>query len=355
MTDSPIRILVIDDSAYNRRILSEILDAEPDMQVVGKACDGEEGLELALRLNPDVITLDLEMPRMGGFPFLRILLSKKLIPVIVISAHNEPEKVVRALEFGALDFVAKPTKLASPELLSISKAVVSKVRMAAAIEFSTKVRAPKLPVEIKSKSQMPRGFADRVVGIAASTGGPQALTKVLAELPEYLNAALLIVQHMPPKFTTSFAERLDKLCQIRVFEAKDKTQLENGTAYICPGDACMELTQEDTGMFLRVLPPNGTESIIPSADRLLSSIAVAAPQNALGIVLTGMGRDGTLGAKALADAGGLVIAEDESTAVVPGMPMSAVAAGAVQETVPLNRVADYIVRYLNKAGAVVTY
>ncbi len=344
----PIRVLVIDDSAFNRRMLADILDAEPDMTVVGKACDGEEGLELALKLVPDVITLDLEMPRMGGFPFLRILLSKKIIPVIVISAHSEPEKVVRALEFGALDFVAKPTKYASPDLMQISGEVVSKVRMAAGIDFSTKVRAPKPPVEIKAKSTTPRGFADRVVGIAASTGGPQALTKVLAALPEFLDAAVLIVQHMPPKFTTSFAERLDKLCQIRVLEAVDNIQLENGTAYICPGDSCIELACGDTGMALRVLPPDGTETIIPSADRMFRSIAVTAARGALGIVLTGMGRDGSLGVKALADKGGLVIAEDESTAVVPGMPTAAVAAGAVQETVPLNRVAGYIMRFLNK-------
>ncbi len=348
MTDRPIRVLIIDDSAYNRRVLSDILEAEKDIQVIGKACDGEEGLELALRLVPDVITLDLEMPRMGGFPFLRILLSKKIIPVIVISAHSEPEKVVRALELGALDFVPKPGKTATPDLTPIAAEIVTKVRMAARIDFSSKVRAPKPPQEIKTKSMVPRSSAERIIAIAASTGGPQALTKVLAELPEYLNAAILIVQHMPPKFTTSFAERLNKLCPICVVEAADNSMPQNGTAYISPGDSCIELDRNDFGLNLRVLPPDGTERIIPSADRMFFSLSRTVPADTLGVVLTGMGQDGSKGAKALADKGGIVIAEDESTAVVPGMPSSAVAIGAVQQTVPLNRIADYIIRYIER-------
>ena len=348
MTDRKARVLIIDDSAFNRRVLSDIIDGEPDLAVIGKACDGEEGLEIALKQTPDVICLDLEMPKMGGFPFLRILLSKKLIPVIVISAHNEPEKVVRALEYGALDFVAKPTKAASSELLQISSELVSKVRMAARINFSTKGREPRLPKEIKRKSSAPRSYADRVVAVAASTGGPQAITRVLTELPEYLSAAVLIVQHMPPKFTEGFAKRLNKLCQINVTEASDGSVLQNGTAYIAPGDACMVLVREETGLMVRVVPPDGTEVIVPSADRMFSSVAQAIPETALGIVLTGMGRDGSRGAKTLADAGGLVIAEDESTAVVPGMPSAAVAAGAVQETVPLNRISEFILRFLDR-------
>ena len=348
MIERKIRVLIIEDSAFNRRVLSDILGGETDIEVIGKACDGEEGLEIALKQNPDVICLDLEMPRMGGYPFLRILLSKKLIPVIVISAHSKPEKVVRALEYGAFDFVAKPTAAPSSELFQISTELVSKVRIAARIDFPTKARKPQPQVEIKRKSIAPRAFADRVVAIAASTGGPQAITRVLTELPEYLSAAVLIVQHMPPKFTDGFARRLNKLCRINVTEASDRSVLQNGTAYIAPGDACIELVREETGLLLRVALPNGTESIVPSADRMFQSVAQEAPTTALGIVLTGMGRDGSAGAKALADAGGLVIAEDESTAVVPGMPAAAVAVGAVQETVPLNRISEFILRFLSR-------
>ncbi len=346
MTKAPIRVLIIDDSAYNRRVLSDIFKDATDIEVIGKACDGEEGLELALKYVPNVITLDLEMPRMGGFPFLRILMSKRIIPVIVISSHHEPEKVVRALELGALDFVAKPTKLASPDLMNIADEVLSKVRMAAGIELSAKVKVPKPPVEVVSKSMLPRLPATRVIGIAASTGGPQALTKILAELPEYLNAAVMIVQHMPPNFTASFAERLDKLCRIRVKEATHGETLKNGTAYICPGDACMELSHQDQGLLVSVVPPSAPDRIPPSADQLFESMACAGIPGMLGIVLTGMGNDGSAGAKAFANSGGLVIAEDQSTAVVPGMPLSAVEAGAVQETVPLFKISDYIVRFL---------
>lgn len=349
MTDRAIRVLVIDDSAFNRRMLSDILETQPDIQVIGKACDGEEGLELALKHRPDVITLDLEMPRMGGFPFLRILSAKQIIPVIVISAHNEPEKVMRALECGAIDFVAKPAKITSGELLSISAELTAKVRTAAKIDCTAKVLTPKPPpVEVTRKSSAPRPVASRVAAIAASTGGPQALTQILSDLPENLNAAILIVQHMPPKFTAGFAERLDKLCRIRVQEAQDMVAVQNAAAYVAPGDSCIELARDDSGLILRVLPPNGTESIVPSADRMFQSVAETAPEKSLGIVLTGMGRDGSLGAKALADAGAPVIAEDESTAVVPGMPAAAIAAGAVHKTVPLHRIASYILKFLGQ-------
>ena len=344
-----IRILVIDDSAYNRMTLTDILSAEEDMTVIGKACDGEEGLEVALREKPDVITLDLEMPRMGGFPFLRILLSKVTIPVIVISSHNEPDKVFRALELGAIDFVAKPSKTVSPTLKQIGNQVVAKVRMAAGIVQGRAARAqiPNPPKIVKGKSVAPRSPATEVMGIAASTGGPQALTKVLSELPEYLEAGILVVQHMPPGFTTSFAERLDKLCKIRVVEPKVRTRLQKGTAYIAPGDKCLELERDDVGFQIAVVPPDGSERIVPSADRLFLSMATAGLQHSLGVVLTGMGKDGSLGVGPLSRSGGVIVVEDESTAVVPGMPNAAVQTGVVQQSIPLNRIAKYIIDFFH--------
>jgi two-component system chemotaxis response regulator CheB len=344
-----IRILVIDDSAYNRMTLSDILSAEDDMTVIGKACDGEEGLEIALREKPDVITLDLEMPRMGGFPFLRILMSKVTIPVIVISSHNEPDKVFRALELGALDFVTKPSKTVSPTLKQIGPEVVTKVRMASGVVHGRAARAqmPNPPKAVKGKSVAPRSPATEVAGIAASTGGPQALTKVLTALPEHLEAGILVVQHMPPGFTTSFAERLDKICKIRVIEPKIRTRLKKGTAYIAPGDKCLEIERDDLGCQIAVVPPDGSERIVPSADRMFLSMAAAGLERSLGVVLTGMGKDGSLGVGPLSKSGGVIIVEDEATAVVPGMPSAAMLTGAVQQSIPLNRIANYIIDFFN--------
>ncbi len=346
--DAKPRILVIDDSAYNRMTLTEILESNGDMTVIGKACDGEEGLELALKEKPDVITLDLEMPRMGGFPFLRILLSKLTIPVIVISSHNEPDKVFRALELGAVDFVAKPSKNVSPAIKQIAPEVISKVRMAAGIHgraARAQVRNP--PKIVKGKSIAPRSPATDVLGIAASTGGPQALTKILTALPETLEAGILIVQHMPSGFTTSFAERLDKLCEIRVFELRRAMRLQKGTAYIAQGDACLELRRDDFGLEVVSVSPDGSERIVPSADRMFISMAEAGIARSLGVVLTGMGKDGSLGVLPLAKAGGTIIVEDETTAVVPGMPNAALLTGAVQQAIPLNRIANYIIEFFN--------
>jgi two-component system, chemotaxis family, protein-glutamate methylesterase/glutaminase len=328
--------------------LTEILESEGDMKVIAKACDGEEGLELALREKPDVITLDLEMPRMGGFPFLRILLSKMTIPVIVISSHNEPDKVFRALELGAIDFVAKPSKNVSPAIRQIAGEVISKVRMAAGVHGrAARAQVQNPPKAIKGKSIAPRSPASEVVGIAASTGGPQALTKILTALPETLDAGILIVQHMPAVFTTNFAQRLDKLCEIRVIEPRGAVRMQKGTAYIAPGDACLALRRDDFGLEVVTLPPDGSERIIPSADRMFVSMAEAGLNRPLGVVLTGMGKDGSLGVVPLSHAGGIIIVEDESSAVVPGMPNAAALTGAVQQAIPLNRIADYIIDFFN--------
>lgn len=354
-----IRVLVIDDSAFNRKVIGEMLDREPDIEVIGKACDGEQGLEIALREEPDAITLDLEMPRMGGFPFLRILMMRKPIPVVVISSHNEPEKVIRALELGAFDFVPKPTRNISPELWDIWPEVVAKVRLAGGVSggFEQVSRVPAFAAgQTCSATPEPRipaipDKATRVVAIAASTGGPQAITEVFGGLPEDLHAAVVVVQHMPPKFTTSFAERLNNISLIRVLEPAGTQPLINGTAYISPGDSCLEVHRRNDELEVRVLPPTGKESIVPSADRLLTSVAHSVGQNALGVVLTGMGRDGSAGAVAMKKKGAAIIAEDESTAVVPGMPGAAVASGAVKIVAPLDRIVHYILQFA-RTGAV---
>jgi two-component system chemotaxis response regulator CheB len=370
-TNSKTRVLIIDDSAYNRRVLSDFISREPDMIVVGKACDGDEGLQLTMTEKPDVITLDLEMPRMDGFTFLRILMAKKSTPVIVISSHTQKENVFRALELGALDFVAKPTHRISPEIKEIGDEVIQKIRIAKGLKHDTLIpRAPHVsediaissavstpsrpdvdsreykkessrPVKV-NKSPADKPNATHIVAIAASTGGPSALTRVLSSLPANIDAGIVIVQHMPPRFTKTFAKRLNKQCQITVVEVEQEEVVKSGTAYVAPGEWCIELNLKHKGLTISTVKPDGSERYVPSADRLFTSVAIATGKNALGVILTGMGDDGSRGAKQLAEAGAKIIVEDESTAIIPGMPQAALAMGVVDHVLPLEEVAAMI-------------
>lgn len=368
MDKNDIRVLIIDDSAYNRKVLGEILEGAPGITVVGKARDGEEGLRQALTTNPDVITLDLEMPRMDGFTFMRLMMAKKKIPVIVISAHSQQENVFRALELGALDFVAKPSKRISPEIREIRDEVVKKVQLTRLLrgdssplslqanEAETVPPNFVIPEPTPAKPPLRRNvsgprdkkMAQRIVAIASSTGGPAALTKILQELPVDLDAAVVIAQHMPAGFTATFAERLDRQCAIEVREVRDDEPLHTGTAYIAPGNRCVELSRTDGGLHVFAVEPETEDRYVPSADRLFRSAAFAAGSEALGIVLTGMGDDGSQGVKVLARLGAEVIAEDDSTAVISGMPRSAVATGAVGQVARLEHMAAIIVNFSAK-------
>jgi two-component system chemotaxis response regulator CheB len=352
-----IKVLVIDDSAYNRRAVSGFLDEVEGVTVVGKAADGQEGLQLALTEQPDVITLDLEMPRMDGFSFLRLLMSRRPTPVIVISSHAGKENVFRALELGALDFVAKPTKRISPQIQDIREQVVRKVLMARNLKREALKPLPQYAKEPEKESgkfstirvALPRSVvpeeqpqASRVVVMAASTGGPAAITRVLTALPSDIGTAIVVAQHMPPRFTTTFAERLDRQCAMRVVEVTRPMPVRDGWVFLAPGDKCVELVPGTSGMSVRPVAPDRGDRYTPSADRLFTSAAICARKEALAIVLTGMGDDGKIGVQSIAESGGLVVAESEETAVVGGMPRSAIATGTVARVERLERMADLI-------------
>jgi len=353
MTSStgPLRVLIVDDSVFNRRSITEILNTSLDVEVVGKAADGEEALRLVSMLKPDVITLDLEMPRMDGFTFLRILMTKMPTPVIVVSSYSQKENVFKALELGALDFVAKPDRYADPDLAAIRDELLRKVTLARAVRIGPPAiarRIPDAPVQPSTQEARPPGIimAPRhVVAIASSTGGPSALMEVFSRLPENAKFAVVIAQHMPDKFTRTFAERLDRRSALRVTEAADFDAVGEGAGFVCPGKQCMELEMSQKGALrLRVKPPDERDRYVPSADRLLTSVAHAVGKKAIGVILTGMGDDGVQGARAILDAGGLVVAEAESTAVVYGMPGAAVRAGAASLTLPLHDIGEWIAR-----------
>jgi two-component system chemotaxis response regulator CheB len=348
--EKTLRVLVVDDSAFNRRSISEILSSTQDIEVIGKAADGEEALRLVTQLKPDVITLDLEMPKMDGFTFLRIMMSKLPTPVIVVSSYSQKENVFKALELGALDFVAKPDRYADADLSGIRDELLEKVRLARSLRTANLVVAQRPAMEsIAGISEPPRApvttlaAARNVVAIASSTGGPTALMEIFARLPERSQSALLIAQHMPDKFTRTFAERLNKRSSLRVTEAQDMDQVAQGFAFVCPGRRCMELEMMPSGtMRLRVVGPTEADRYVPSADRLFASVARVVGSRAVGVILTGMGDDGVQGARAILNAGGVVIAESERTAVVYGMPGAAMRAKVVSRSLALPEIGDYL-------------
>ncbi len=345
MSEPPLRVLVVDDSVFNRRSITEILGQTPDVAVVGKAADGEEALRLVNLLKPDAITLDLEMPRMDGFTFLRIIMSKLPTPVIVVSSYAQKENVFKALELGALDFVAKPDRWDEAELKQLRRELVQKVTQVRGLRpraIGPRVRMESL-ASVPPRPEPSLGAPKFVVAIGSSTGGPSALIEIFARLPARLKGAILIAQHMPDKFTRTFAERLDRRGGVRVVEAEDGTLVRESAAFVCPGRRCLELEPTAEGnLRLRVLAPDATDRYVPSADRLFRSVAYSVGARAVGMLLTGMGDDGTLGARAILEAGGTVVAESERTAVVNGMPGSAVRAGVVSRTLLLQEMADFL-------------
>lgn len=371
MSERKLRLMVVDDSAYNRRNISEIFAGADEVEVVGRAGDGEEALRLVTQLKPDVITLDLEMPRMDGFTFLRILMSKQPTPVIVVSSYAQKENVFKALELGALDFVAKPDRTIGPDSTEVRQQILDKVLLVrslrpAAVEGIARPTlarrlqsgAPKadesggFPVVSKTHEALGRGAVPKyLVVIGCSTGGPSALLEVVGRLPQNSVAAFAIAQHMPDKFTRTFAERLGRRGTIRVTEAQDGDLLLAASGFVCPGRQCMEVFTQAGGppassgeLRLRVGAASPSDRYVPSADRLFKSAAAAAGSRVIGVIMTGMGDDGTEGAKAIRAAGGIIIAESQETAVVYGMPGAAVRAGIVNEVLPLSGIAERLAK-----------
>jgi len=343
--ERPLRLLVVDDSAYNRRVIAEIFDGHPDVEVVGRAADGEEALRMVGTLKPDVLTLDLEMPRMDGFTFLRIVMSRFPAQVIVVSSYAQRENVFKALELGALDFVAKPSQNIADDATSLREEVLQKVLLVKSMQNARKRSVPPLDGATsvrKMATERPPYVAPRhVVAVGASTGGPAALLEIFSKLRPTSDAAVVVAQHMPDKFTRTFAERLDKRGAFRVQEAARGELLARRTAFVCPGSQCLELMSGEGGeLVLEVVPPSPRDAYAPSANRLFESVAKVAKERAIAVILTGMGDDGVEGARAIKAQGGRVIAESHETAVVNGMPGAAIRAGVVDEVLPLPEIAE---------------
>jgi len=348
----PIKVLVIDDSALMRGLLTEILGRQPGLKVVGAAPDPLVAREMIRALSPDVLTLDVEMPKMDGLEFLEKLMRLRPMPVVMVSSLTErgTEATLRALELGAVDFVAKPKLEIARGIEALATEIGDKIRTAA----QARVRRTGSTPGASSAGQpllLSRSLStEKLIAIGSSTGGTEALRVLLMQLPPN-SPGVLITQHMPAGFTRSFAERLDTLCRITVKEAEHKERILPGHAYIAPGDFHLRLGRSGAN-YIALLddgPPVNRHR--PSVEPLFLSVAQHAGKNAVGVMLTGMGKDGATAMLAMREAGAFNIAQDEATCVVFGMPKEAIAAGATHEVLPLESIAPRALRHLESAGA----
>jgi two-component system, chemotaxis family, protein-glutamate methylesterase/glutaminase len=341
-----IKALVVDDSAYNRVTISRMLESHRQIKVVGSAVNGEDAIKQVLRLRPDVITLDLEMPVMDGFAFLRWVMANAPTAIIVVSSKSSDKSVFKALELGALDFIVKPGGRISTLLHRIEKDLVAKVLQTSDVQLdnlSSLARDDdeeheKLPLEVETCA----GGIELVV-IGSSTGGPPALQHVFEELPK-LPIAFVVAQHMPPTFTRLFAERVNRLSAYDVREAADGEVIKHGTVYVAPGGQQTEVKRGADGLYLRVRASGADDLYAPSVDLLFRTAADVCGEKLIAVVLTGMGDDGSRGMPEVHARGGKTIAESPQTAVINGMPGAAVRTGAVKEVLPLGEIAEAIRR-----------
>ncbi|MEM7448045.1 MAG: chemotaxis-specific protein-glutamate methyltransferase CheB [Myxococcota bacterium] len=347
-----IRTLVVDDSAFNRRAIAQALANVQGVEVVGRASDGDEALRLVSELTPDLITLDLEMPRMDGFTFLRLLMARRPTPVIVVSGYSTKEKVFRALELGAIDFVAKPERSASTKLGGVIKQLTEKVRLVRHLSPAGLLRetseSPQVHEQRSSRRPVSNEVPSKIILIASSTGGPSALLELFSKIGSDSTCAAVIAQHMPERFTRTFADRLDRLGGMHFEEAKDGAPLVAGAAYVCPGGHCVEVEEKYGRFVVRVVTPEECDRYVPSADRLFASGARVLGARIVAVVLTGMGDDGAQGVSLVKAAGGQVLAESPDTAVIYGMPGSAFRTGAVDESLPLPKLASTLAAISSK-------
>ncbi len=376
----PIRVVVIDDSAFMRKVIGDLLEQDPGIQVVAKGRNGSEAMGLIKKWSPDVVTLDVEMPVMNGLEALETIMKEAPLPVVMLSSLTKQgaNETIRALEIGAVDFIPKPSGAISLDLPTIGTEIIQKVKAAAHIKMSRLLQMEEKMKSIRSnwvgasksplfyaaaekkamnetrKEERPdrslrKGKIENLIAVGTSTGGPKALQVLLKGLPRNFKGSMVIVQHMPPGFTKSLAQRLNSLCEIEVSEAEDNQVLQEGHAYIAPGNYHMEIKQRADGeiyISLNQAQPRGGHR--PSVDTLFESITQIRHPSKYAIIMTGMGNDGTADLKKLKETGvRSVIAEDESTCVVFGMPRAAIQAGTVDIIAPLHEISIQLMRYLN--------
>lgn len=355
---SIIKVLIVDDSAFMRKVIGDILSSDPSIEIVGKARNGREGIKLFEDLDPDVVTLDVEMPGMNGIDVLKVLMSKKSVPVIMVSGLTKAgaDITMQALDCGAFDFVMKPSGTISLDMekvgdelkrkvIEASKATIKRPRKLQPISSASSspiAQTPSAPAAPAVKREPPK-HTD-LVAIGASTGGPVALQEVICSLPGNFPAPIALVQHMPPGFTASFAARLNERSQLTVVEAEEGMPIRKGMVVIAPGGHHLVLEKRSGVVTCKLTDTPPVRSVRPAADVLFNSVAEVIGGSVVTVVLTGMGKDGLDGTRALHKKGAYVIAESKETCVIFGMPGAVVSAGLADEVLPLHSIANGLVR-----------
>jgi two-component system, chemotaxis family, protein-glutamate methylesterase/glutaminase len=358
-----ITVVVTDDSAFMRRAIQKMLEKEPEIQVVGTAASGEEGVAMAERLNPDVVTMDVEMPGIGGLEAARAIVERRGPPVIMVSAltRDGAETTLRALELGAVDFIPKPDS-ALIDIVNVQRELVEKVKhfgsrraylravretmridrakIEEARAAATAPPAPQPPLRppLRSRTGRPRAGAYTCVAIGTSTGGPVALSQILPKLPAGFPIPIVVVQHMPPGFTRPLAERLDATSKITVVEGTDGMPLAPGTAIVAPAGKQLRVQRAGNSVRVALSADEGRSLHVPSVDVMAASVGETFGPGSLGVILTGMGHDGVQGLTVIKERGGFVLGQDEASSVVYGMPRAAAVAGLVDRVIPLDAV-----------------
>ena len=333
-----IKVLVVDDSAFMRKMLREILSSDPDIEVIGVARNGKEAIEKVNLLSPDVITMDVEMPVMTGIQAVEKIMKQKPTPIIMVSAYTVENASItfEALDRGALDFVTKPGGPISIRLQDVKEKIIEKVKAVSHVN----VKALRPPLKRRERLEALPGDMEKLVVIASSTGGPKALSYIIPRLPGDLRAGILVVQHMPEGFTRPFAERLDKLSKLTVKEAEEGEKIASSVVYIAPSGYHMKIGEEWIIHLTKDAPMHGVR---PAADITMLSAASVSGKSTIGVVLTGMGKDGSMGVREIKARGGMVIAQDKKTSVIFGMPKAAINTGCVDEVLPLEDIPEGIV------------
>ena len=342
--DRVIRVLVVDDSAYVRKVVKQMLSRSPFIEVVGTARDGQEALEMVERLNPDVITCDLIMPGMDGTAFVREQMSRKPLPVLIVSIANESgELALAALDAGAIDFVQKPTALATEKILEVSDELIQKVKTAATVSMGHVRISPSEAVKPEPLTLASGGGLADIIVLGISTGGPQALKYLIPQLPADLAVPIAIVLHMPVGYTEMYARRLDEISSLKVVEAQEGDRVEPGVVLLAPAGRHLSFIRGHDGSVVTHLDTRPFDTPHrPSVDVLFQSAAEIFRNRTLGVVMTGMGSDGKQGAAWIKAQGGMIITEAEETCVVYGMPWSVFQAGLSDRSVPLDLMARAI-------------
>ncbi len=343
-----VRVLVVDDSALMRKLIPIILERDPDIEVVGTAMDGAFAIRKIAELHPDVVTLDLEMPRMDGIETLRMIMRNAPLPVLVFSSHSKEGAYAtfKALALGAIDFVAKPQDAAAGHLDPVAFQLIEKIKIAKRAGGTKTVPKPQAeavpPAKKRSRAALP---PNRVIAIGISTGGPNALQYLFSQIPGDFPATFVVVQHMPEGFTEMFARRLDECCALDVQEAKSGDLLVAGRVLVCPGNRHIMVRRMPRGDMVVLSDSPAINGHRPSADVLFHSVAQEFSLSSVGILMTGMGEDGAEGLGAIKAAGGHTIAQSEDTCVVPGMPRAAILKGYAGKILSLDNLAAYLVSH----------